>query len=130
MKMVIGMQHPLLIIYILFFIKNSFAYSDISPTGDGYNALKCPDGSLALAKGLHACCENPPFVFCVLCVHLTRGHDMTCTMDCNGTIRKVYPYCLDCQCTPPRPTVKSEEDDGKNYRGCPFMNRHKKHEEL
>ena len=97
------------------------------------NALKCPDKSLALAKGLHACCENPPFIFCVLCVRLTSGHDMTCTMDCNGTIMDVYPYCFDCQCTPPRPVI--EVTDGEeNYRGCPFMNKQRRgggaHKEL
>lgn len=84
--------------------------------------LVCPDGTLAISKGLHACCENEPFVYCVLCRKITIGYDMTCTANCNGTVIESKPYCTSCLCKPLETVekVQEEEEDSNRYHQCPF----------
>jgi len=91
-----------------------------------YYGLICPDESLAVSKGLHACCENPPFVYCVLCVVFTKPSDHiinTCTTECNGTLLQEPPYCVDCVCKPATEAESSSSSTEETYRGCPFLNR-------
>lgn len=119
--------------YLLFaiclFSSTTFSHSYMmSDKSDTYYGLICPDESLAVGKGLHACCENPPFVYCVLCVLLSKPSDniiTTCTTQCNGTVLHEPPYCIDCVCKPEAISPRDESDSSteETYRGCPFMNR-------
>lgn len=94
---------------------------------DEYQLL-CPDNTLAVSKGLHACCEEKPFVYCVLCARFTtKDYFTSCAVNCNGTIIQEEPYCQDCKCREPLPAsqkIDEEEqelDDSLKYRGCPYM---------
>lgn len=100
------------------------AHPSMMKENDHY-ALTCPDGSLAVGKGLHACCEKEPNVYCVLCVLMSKGHVTTCTTDCNGTVVQTAPYCLDCLCKPPPLPEVNVEDGEEAYRGCPYLRRMK-----
>ncbi len=130
--------------YLLFticFFSSSFSHSHMMKGGNVDNTfygLICPDESLAVGNGLHACCENPPFNYCVLCVLLTKPSDhiiTTCTTECNGTLLHKPPYCEDCVCRAPSATTSpagSNEADlstKESYRGCPFLNRKGKYKD-
>lgn len=121
---------PYLLFTICFFFSATFSYAHMgkkNDDGDAYYGLICPDESLAVAKGLHACCENPPFVYCVLCILISKPEfpiTDTCTRDCNGTLLQEVPHCIDCVCNEViQPFDKSESTTEEKYRGCPFMNR-------
>ncbi len=114
---------PYLLFTICFFSNAIFSYSHM--TEDTSFGLICPDDSPAVAKGLHACCENPPHVYCVLCVLVSKSHISTCTIECNGTLLQESPHCADCVCKPAIPQDETEDsiEGDEKYRGCPFMNR-------
>lgn len=80
--------------------------------------LTCPDKTMAISKGLHTCCEQEPFIYCILCERIARGHTTTCTGHCNGTVIGIEPYCIDCQCY----AVKTVDNKPKKERGggCPY----------
>jgi hypothetical protein len=126
---------PYLLFTICFFFSATFSHSHMmKSSSDTYYGLICPDESLAVAKGLHACCENPPFVYCVLCVLLSKPEDhiiSTCTTDCNGTLLQEPPYCVDCVCNTAvsfyEAEAEAESSTEEKYRGCPFLNRKGKH---
>lgn len=91
--------------------------------GDGHSALKCPDGSLAISNGLHACCGEPP-LYCTLCARMVKGYESSCTTHCNGTVIKAHPYCKDCVCLTLPPS--NNDPDARVRGGCPFGHGKKK----
>ena len=86
-------------------------------------SLMCPDETVAVDKGLHACCEKEPFIYCVLCARFAKGHYTSCTEKCNGTVIKEEPYCTDCLCKPvdpPPPKASNDKEEASGHHKCPF----------
>lgn len=117
------MQHHF---FLLLLVATCFAWP-------GKYALTCPDESVAVDKGLHVCCEQPPFVYCVLCARVTNSlYTSDCATHCNGTVSQSSPHCANCQCrsvsssSPGEAVVVEEEEAEDRYRGCPFMRAKKK----
>ena len=99
-------------------------------------SLLCPDGTPAVAKGLHACCDKPPYNYSVLCVLISTDYVTSCTSNCDGTIKEEAPHCENCICYPVDPnnnnkdslwSAQDDDDDDKDegkpaprFHGCPF----------
>lgn len=109
-----------IVLFLLVVVANAYP-GMVEEEAEASYSLRCPDDSLAVAKGLHACCEEPPFVYCTLCARIEKGYVTTCVTNCNGTVIQEEPYCTNCLCRPILPQEAPIQEERPRYEGCPYM---------